>query len=140
MCYVVFLSTTCPDDLSEHNSALLRFERELGNEASIGLLENPNRWRVESRSGCGCGFRHLTAPELGFSTPADWYPEEAEDIAATGEFFAVVTALTAAGGNVDCVDAWSGTKVEDIRGMEVTVASLQPGEFRFFENHHFVFR
>jgi len=136
---VVLLSTTSGEDLSGRNTELLRFEREIGEEAAV-LLENSNRWRVGSRSGCGCGFRHLTAPELGFAAPEEWCPEEAEDVVATGEFFSVVEQLVERGERVDCVDVWSGTLVSDIRRMEVGVAGLRPGKFRFFENHHFVFQ
>ena len=112
---------------------------ETGEATAATLLENSNRWRVGSRSGCGCGFRHLTAPELGFGAPEEWYPEEMEDVAATAEFFATVKQLLDRGERVDCVDVWSGTRADDVRRMEVRVAGLRAGEFRFFENYHFVF-
>jgi hypothetical protein len=49
MCYVVFLSTTSPEDLTVHDTELMRFERELGNEQAITLPENPHRWYVASK-------------------------------------------------------------------------------------------
>jgi hypothetical protein len=139
MCYVVFLSTSDPGDLTAHNTGLLRFSRELGREPAVELLEHPFRWHVGSRQGCGCGFRHLTAPELGFNTPEEWFPEEPEDLHATAEFFAVVQSLIAAGHKVDCVDVWTQTGCDLVRRMEVATSTLRDGEFRLFENHHFRF-
>jgi len=139
MCYVVFLSTSYPGDLSAHNTGLLQLNRELGAEPAIELLEHPFRWFVGSRQGCSCGFRHLTAPELGFNTPEEWFPEESEDLDASAEFFAVVRKLIGGGHKVDCVDSWTQTGCGLIRRMEVSTSTLRDGEFRFFENHHFLF-
>ncbi len=139
MCYVVFLSTSDPGDLTVHNTGLLRFSRELGSEPAIELLKHPFRWFVGSRQGCSCGFRHLSSPEIGFHTPEDWYPEDPEDLAATAEFIAVVRGLSAEGQKVDCVDTWSQTDCTLIQHMEVSVSALRDGEFRFFENYCFVF-
>jgi hypothetical protein len=143
MCYVVFLSTTSPEDLSVRDTELMRFERELGNEPAIALLENPHRWYVGSQGPkgcCSCHFRHLVSPELGFGVPEDWYPENSEDIEATGEFFAVIRKLIDDHETVDRVDAWTQTMATDICRREVSVSNLQRGEFRFFENHHFIFK
>jgi hypothetical protein len=143
MCYVVFLSTTSPEDLSVHDTELMRFERELGNEPAIALLENPHRWYVGSQGPkgcCSCHFRHAIAPELGFAVPQDWYPEDSGNIEATRQFFAIVRKLLGDDESVDCVDAWSQTMAADISRQEVSASNLQPGEFRFFENHHFIFK
>lgn len=139
MCYVVFLSTSDPGDLTVNNTHLMRFGLELGSEPASELLAHPFRWFVGSRSICSCGFRHLTAPELGFNAPEEWFPEEPEDLEATAQFIAVVRALFAAGQQVDCVDAWSQTGAAQIKSLDVSISAVQDSEFRFFENHRFSF-
>ncbi|MBI4908815.1 MAG: hypothetical protein HY820_34660 [Acidobacteria bacterium] len=139
MCYVVYLSTSCADDLSVHNTELLRLRQEENPEAASGVLRYAHRWYVGSKAGCSCSFRHVTEAELGFGLPQDWMPEDAEDIAATAEFFRLARGLMESGHSVDCVDAWTGTAAVDIRHMGVELGRLPEGEFRFFENYHFEF-
>lgn len=80
MCYGVYISTDSTQDLTSHNTNLLRFEKVVDPESDpcISLLEYASRWYVGSKSGCGCTFRHLTSIALGFSEPVDWYKEEQE--------------------------------------------------------------
>ena len=143
MCYMLILSTDSDTDLSQHNSDLLAFDRQLPPLVEADELNFPNKWFVASRDGCSCGFRHLHtgAIELGFDTPKEWYEEEPEDIAATLEFVAVIKALIGKGQQVDCIDVWghetsSSTTVET---MSVELSELQPDAFRFMEARHFVF-
>lgn len=143
MCYLVFLSTTSADDLAVHNTDRMHFRRELpgvDGETASALLEHPNRWYIASIGNtCSCGFRHTMSPDLGFGVPEDWHPEESEHLDATSELVAVLDRLIKAGHRVDCLDVWTGTPVEEIRRLPVLWNGLNPGEFRFFENHHFVF-
>jgi hypothetical protein len=143
MCYMVLLSTDSPKDLTECNDSLISFSRELPPLAEALQLSYPNKWFVGSRHNCSCGFRHLYigSVELGFGQPEEWFPEETEDIEATVCFVNVIRNLLADGASVDCIDAWghesshanlSGTVAVDLSGMGVL-------EFRFFENHRFVF-
>ncbi len=141
MCYVVLLSTTSDADLARHNSEFLRFERELPGCAAVAALRYPNRWYVGSKSGCSCTFRHLHSTELGFGPPVDWYPEEADEIAGTLAFVAVVREIVEAGARVDCVDAWTkeaGTNTAGER-LEVDLGEVGDADFRFFEDRHFDF-
>ena len=143
MCYMLILSTSSKAELSKHNSALLKFEKELPPLAECKELKYQHRWFVGSRHSCSCGFRHLqtSAVELGFDLPQDWYEEEGEDIAATKEFFAVVHSLITGGFAVDCIDVWGHETEESttIETIEVPIGNIPPGNFRFMEARHFVF-
>ena len=88
MCYSVYLSTDFEGDLSQHSSALIRFEKDFTNcEPEImDLLLYEHPWYVGSKAGCSCTFRHLSSVELGFGKPVDWYAEELDEIEArTGD-------------------------------------------------------
>lgn len=87
MCYSVYISTDSPEDLSGRNSELIRFEKvtDSNGDPCATLLDFSNQWYIGSRAGCSCAFRHLTAPELGFSDPVDWYEEQQDDLEATAE-------------------------------------------------------
>lgn len=141
MCYVLLLSTTSDQDLSESGSDLARFTRTLPDVAAVVKLAFPNRWYVESKPGCSCGFRHLYSVDLGFGRPVDWYPEEPDDIKATLEVIALIRRLVAAGEKVDCVDAWEHRDMHPVAEATLTVdlSQVADEEFRFFENHRFVF-
>jgi hypothetical protein len=143
MCYALLLSTDSPEDLAAHDQELVSFSRELPGLPEESALAYPHRWYVRSRHGCSCGFRHLhtSSVELGFGEPVDWYPEAADDLAATLAFVAVVRALCASGARIDCVDAWGGSeKSAPLAGtVEVDLASVPDRAFRFFEGHRFVF-
>jgi hypothetical protein len=143
MCYQLILSTDAAEDLAAHNDDLVSFSRELPGLPEERLLEHTRRWFVGSRHGCSCGFRHLhvSSVELGFGEPVDWYHEEAEDVAATLRFIAIVRALVASGARVDCIDAWNhGEDPVALAGIvAVDLAIVSDRAFRFMENHRFVF-
>lgn len=145
MCYIVLLATTSDDDLARHNTTLLHFARDIPTTGAAAVeataLRHPHRWYVGSSAGCSCSFRHLYSVELGFDEPADWYPEEAEDIQATLQFIQVVRALVAEGHAVECIDAWEHDEMLPNVHEELLVplGSIRDSAFRFFENHHFVF-
>jgi hypothetical protein len=140
MCYILLLSTSFDGDLSVHNTNLLRFSREMPAEPGAAHLLYPHRWYVGSSAGCSCTFRHVLEPERGFGPPEEWCPEEPDQIEATAGFYLVVRGLLDEGYAVDCVDAWNGTAASGIRLRTVTLADAGERGFRFFENHHFVFR
>jgi hypothetical protein len=79
--------------------------------------------------------------DLGFGEPAEWYPEEPEDIAATIRFIAVMRDLIARGAAVDCIGAWpQGDGAAALAGtIDVDLSGIGDQAFRFFENHRFVF-
>ena len=144
MCYILLLSTDSATNLSENNNDLVSFSRDLPGLAEESLLEHPHKWFVGSRSGCSCGFRHLyvASVDLGFGEPVDWYEEEIEDIEATKKFIATIRALSTQGAKIDCIDAWDNNNtVATLNGTEeILLSQLLDTEFRFFENHRFVFK
>ncbi len=141
MCYLIYVSTDSTEDLSEHNTTLVRFEKEFENQSpgimNILLYEYP--WYVASKAGCSCTFRHLTSIELSFCKPVDWYSEDPEEIKATQIFYDVVSSLIFLGHKLDCIDMWAGTGKDQIKQLKVDLSSVGKDEFRFFENYHFVF-
>jgi hypothetical protein len=145
MCYILLLSTTSDENLEQYNTELLQFSRNMPISGAAAVeataLRYQHRWYVGSRSDCSCSFRHLYSVELGFGEPAEWYPEEPENIEATLQFMRVVRPLVAKGHAVECVDAWehSETRPREHKELLVPLASVSDREFRFFENHRFVF-
>ena len=141
MCYTVLLSTDCPEDISQFNSDLLRFEREIPPQASHVRLNYSKHWSVGSKSGCGCTFRHIAEPELGFGPPVDWFHEEEDELAATAEFERALRSIVDAGHKVETIDLWNPGEedVIEIAEMDVSLGELKEGEFRFFEGFRFLF-
>ncbi|KAA3646860.1 MAG: hypothetical protein DWP95_03395 [Proteobacteria bacterium] len=140
---MIVLSTTSPQDLTQYNTDLLTFERELTSLAIDNELTYPERWFVGSKHGCSCGFRNLSTSsiDLGFGVPEDWYPEETDDIEATIEFYLVIKKLLSEAHQVDCIDAWDNQDDQSslLGTTVVNMNSVEPNEFRFFENHKFEF-
>ena len=140
MCYSIYLSTDADLDLSARNSDLIRFSKETIPEPYNSLLKYPNRWYAGSQSGCSCTFRHLYSMELGFGEPLAWYEESEAEIAATLAFIKIVRNLLEGGFQADCVDAWEGTQRAEVIEISVNLDEIADGQFRFFENHHFIFK
>lgn len=144
MCYIILLSTDLTIDLSGYNNDLVRFSPEMPGLAEEELLAHRQKWFVGSRDGCSCGFRHLhvDSVELGFGEPVDWYPEEPEDIKATKEFISIIRKLSTQGAEIDCVDAWDNSNITATleRTIDIPLSQMLDTEFRFFENHRFVFK
>jgi hypothetical protein len=73
MCYMVYISTDCADDLSVHTSDLVRFEKPTVEKQRPcpRILKHEHKWFVGSKSGCSCTFRHLCRGSigLGFGQP-----------------------------------------------------------------------
>ncbi len=141
MCYLVYISTDFDGDLAQHNSGLINFEKDIseGDPDIIDLLLHKNPWYVGSKAGCSCTFRHLHSIELGFGEPVEWYAEDPDEIDATRLFYDLVIDLISSSNQVDCIQIWTGTKKDQIKRLEVNLASISRKAFRFFENHHFVF-
>jgi hypothetical protein len=138
MCYMLYLSTDSPWDLTEFNSELLRFER-LEDDEGEGTLRNPRKWYVGSKAGCSCTFRHLVSIELGFGEPVTWAPEEEDEIQATAALYRVIVQLRSEGYKVDLLDLWEGEQMSEIPSLVVDLGAISVHEFRLFENHHFIF-
>lgn len=141
MCYMVYLSTSSPEDLSRYNSEYVRFgPPEHDDGRAMSILENEHKWFVGSMTECGCTFRHLArGNELGFGEPEDWCPEDEDNIKATAELYRVIASLVGAGHRVDCVDIWLSTESAEVETLPVSLATVPEKAFRLFENCHFVF-
>ncbi len=139
MCYMLYLSTDSPENLAKNNSDRVRFA-QIGDdeERAMSLLQS-QKWYVGSKSGCSCNFRHLASTDLGFGERVDWYPEEGEDILATAELYKVILRLVSEGNQVDCLDIWDGHERGEVKSLVVNLKVVPKEDFRFFENHHFVF-
>lgn len=111
--------------------------------AEESFLKFQYKWFIASQHGCSCGFRHLyiDSVDLGFGAPEDWYPEEDEDIEATLRFIQTVKKLLNSRAKVDCIDVWDNQDGScDLSGLvDVDIFSIKDEEFRFYENHQFVF-
>lgn len=144
MCYMTVLSTTSDRDLSEFNTPLLQFSRQLPHVPEESFLRYPNKWFLGSKDGCSCGFRHLDRgnQELGFLEPVDWWPEEKEDIDATLQVVGVLKDVLREGAKLDCVDAWAQDQKNDPKlsgELVVNLTSISEANFRFFEGCRFEF-
>ena len=144
MCYQTVISTTSERELTEFNTPLVQFSRQLPRLPEESFLRHPHKWYLGSKDGCSCGFRHLDNgnEDLGFSEPVDWWPEEHEDIEATLEAVAVFKALLEEGAELDCVDAWTQDEIQypKLHGeVVVNFAAIPDVCFRFFEGHRFEF-
>ncbi|MFN2211829.1 MAG: hypothetical protein ACK2UE_02055 [Anaerolineales bacterium] len=139
MCYSIYLSTDSDRDLRAENDELVRFRKETIPESYRTLLRYSHHWYVSSRSGCSCTFRHLYSIELGFMGPVDWYEEGENEILATTKFIKFVRRMKKLGYQVDCIDVWEGIENEEIVETSVNLDLITNDQFRFFENHHFIF-
>jgi hypothetical protein len=139
MCYSVYISTDSAEDLTARNTELLRFKKmsELHPGHCSHLLEYPTTWFVGSKSECSCTFRHLHSVELGFGEPVDWYPEEPDSLAATGELYDTLVSLLSSESHVDLLDHWEGADCQAMTTMDVSIDEVSREAFRMFENHIF---
>lgn len=140
MCYMTILSTTSGSDLTKLNSFDVVFSRELPGISEEKLLKYPNRWFIGSSQGCSCGFRHLNScnyKDLGFSEPADWFPEELVDIEATLKLVSIFKTIISDGSNLECIDAWCGNEQGEsglFEYINCDLSEISESEFRFIEN------
>jgi hypothetical protein len=132
---------TSAEDLTVHNSELVRFTKDLPQIAEVADLRYPNKWHIGSKSGCSRSFRHLHSIELGFGEPVAWYKEALEHIEATIQLIQIIRERVAKGEGVDCIGAWEHQEMYPVaKGrLNVDLSSIKNREFRFFENHHFIF-
>lgn len=140
MCYSIYLSTDADLDLSKNNSDLVHFIKESVPQRYRSLLKFPNQWFVGSKSICSCTFRHLHSIELGFWKPQNWYPEDEQAIEATLIFIKIVREVVNKGYQVDCIDIWEADSQSDIFQFIVNLDHIRDDQFRFYENHHFIFK
>ena len=141
MCYLVYMSTDFPGDLTQHNSILINFNKHFSNcePEIVDMLLYRHHWYVGSKSGCSCTFRHLSSVEIGFGKPVDWYEENSDEIGATRIFYNVALSLISSGNKLDCIEICAGTRKDQIKRLKVDLSTISRDEFRFFENHHFIF-
>lgn len=142
MCYMIVLSTTSERELSEFNTPLMQFSRQLPDVPEQSFLQYQNKWYLGSRDGCSCGFRHLDrgSVELGFSEPVDWWPEDQADLDATRQVVGVLKALLNDNAKLDCVDAWlqDAPKEHTLEGqLAVDLVTTSETSFRFFDGFRF---
>lgn len=144
MCYMVYISTDCADDLSLRSSDLVRFERPSADTQSPcpRVLKHEHTWFVGSTSGCSCTFRHLCrdSVDLGFGDVQEWFPEEEEAIDATTRLFDVLREMVQHGHQVDVFDCWSGDEDLEAVPLDVFLSQVPAGHFRLFEGHLFTLR
>lgn len=141
---MTIVSTTSAANLAEFNTPLIAFSKALPDLPEIQFLRYPNRWFLGSRDGCSCAFRHLDHQNegLGFSEPAEWWPEEDENIQATHEAFDIFEKILKQGNKLDCIDTWTyDDKSEpEIHGdFVVKLRSVGKKCFRFLEGKHVEF-
>jgi len=141
MCYMLYMSTDCPDDLSQVSSDLVRFGRPSVQTYSPcpSLLKHEHKWFIGSKSECSCTFRHLCrdSVELGFGEPEDWFPEEQDEIDATHELYGILKDVVERGHGVELLDCWSGDEEKEAESIEVSLAEVPSGHFRLFEGYLF---
>ena len=144
MCYMVYLATDCPDDLSLKCSALVRFGRPSVEAFSPAprVLTHQYKWFVGSKSECSCTFRHLCreSASLGFGAPEDWFPEEQDRTDATHELYGVLKEIVQRGYQVELLDCWSGDEDRDAVALNVSLTEVGADQFRLFEGHVFTLK
>ena len=74
---------------------------------------------------------------MDFAPPADWCPEDAEDIEATRAVYDALAVLLAEGHKVDVMDIGANAPPEAITTLDVSLSEVDRDAFRFFENHKF---
>jgi hypothetical protein len=141
MCYMLYLSTGCADDLSLQSSDLVRFQRPSveTHSAYPRILKYEYQWFVGSKSQCSCTFRHLCreSVDLGFGAPEDWFPEDQEHIEATRALYGILNDIVQRGHQVDVLDCWSGDEDKEAVALEVSLSAVSVDRVRLFEGHVF---
>jgi hypothetical protein len=145
MCYLIAVSTSSGKDLTKLNSRFVRFSRAVADVPRASFLQFQNKWFLGSMDGCSCRFRHLEVEDMaqGFAQPADWFPEDADDIAATIEVVGAFKAIMADGSRLDCVDSWTSFPGEELElggVQEIDLAGMAADRFRFIESYRLVFK
>lgn len=144
MCFTTVVSTTSDMDLSQFNTRLIQFSRQLPGIPEEAHLRYSTKWHLKSQYGCSCGFRHLGQgdDDLGFSEPLDWMPEDPEDVEATHQVVNIFRNLAREGARLDCIDAWTHNDEEEavsIKELAVNLAAIPDSGFRFFSGFRFEF-
>ena len=142
MCYMLYLSTDCAEDLAARNSDLVRFEKPDPRFPAPPALKNDHVWFVGSKSGCSCTLRHLCRGNTNFDfrEPQEWFPEESDAIAATKQLYAVLDEIVRRGGQVDLADVWISEEIPPLQPLEVSLSKVSADCFRLFESHLFTLR
>ncbi len=143
---MIYVSTTSEKDLGSLDDERLSFERipdEITEDERWmeSLLSHPHRWFLICRyGGCSCHFRHLDwGLDIEFTPPADWNPEDEDDIESTQAAYNVFLDLLSTGHEVDLIDARVGTVPEAIKTLEVDLSKVPRESFRFYNEYRFEF-
>ena len=142
MCYMLYLSTDCAEDLAPRSTDLLRFEKPDPRFPAPTALKHAHAWFIGSKSGCSCTLRHLSRGNAAFDFqgPQDWLPEEPDAIAGTKQLYAVLAEILRCDGQVDLADVSIGEEIPLLQPLEVSLSEVSADRFRLFEGHLFTLR
>lgn len=143
MCYSIYLSTDSPQDLAAEVFAHLQFGMpapDPAHEELLPLFAHPRRWYLSRREygGCSCHFRH-SMDEATFEPPQDWFPEDADDIAASREAYRAFRKIVSDGYGLDLISVWD-METAEVKKLVVPLSSMGEDSFRFFSGYRFDFR
>ena len=141
MCYTVFLSTTSADDLSKYDFDAVSFvggapAQEM-DRPYLARLHYPAKYFVSTYGGCSCHFRHAEERDDLFEPPADWSPEDPEDVEATGKLYDLLMQWVSNGDRVDLIDVWNDDEV--FEEVEVDLSTVPKEAFRLVNGVHMNF-
>jgi hypothetical protein len=132
MCYAVFLSTTGDEDLSTYNFDAVSFVPEAHaqemDKPYLAMLHYPSKYFVSTYGGCSCHLRHAEERGEPFEPPADWSPEDPEDVEATGKLYDLLLQMVSSGHRVDMIDVWNDDEV--VEEIEVDLSTVPKEAFR----------
>ena len=138
---MILFSTDSEEDLSSASGGLFIVEpceKDNPHEAEQ-YLQHPRKWQLICRyGGCSCHFRRILTEEPEFMGPADWLPEDEDDVESTAAFFEFAGNLVSRGHRLDLVDVWDSEP--QLKGtLEVSLGNVSKEEFLFFEGFRFEF-
>ena len=134
MCHLIVFSTTSEEDFSSlpygYDVEIRKPEHPREFEAASSLPD-PMRWVISRFGGCGCHFRH-DLEGVGFEPPADWMPEDSDNVEATGQIYDLAERILKSGHRFDVLDIWEGSSSK-LRVIEVDLGEVPRSHFRFME-------
>lgn len=138
----MYVSTTSPEDLSTLQLDRTSFVKDQETEAPEmrAILAFPHRWFISTYGGCSCNLRHTANLDLAdmFGPPEDWCPKDDDDVAETAKVYDHLRRLVEEGHEVDVVDLWTDTPLDDLITVPIRVSEISREAFRFAEGARFV--
>lgn len=142
MCNLILFSTDCEEDLASAGGGLFIVEpcEQDNPHKAEQYLQHPHKWQLICRyGGCSCHFRRIITEEPGFMGPADWLPEDDDDVESAAAFYDFAKELVNRGHRLDLVDVWDSEP--QFKGtLDVSFERVSKQEFLFFEGFRFEFR